>query len=913
MIIAKHKSVNAPASLLNNVGGDMPVNDEFLSALRRNASPSANWHKVDLHNHSPASHDFRGDRSTAIADYVQRIRQEHLSVVMFTDHERLPETEFIQTVAKQSGALVLAGLEVNVFVDAFGKPADKVEKGICFHLLVGFDPDGDSSPSYWVEHLYKECRSEVRDFGGTKMKGIIASIDQIFDTLKGSGAFLIPAHLHSGKDAFRSRSVDLVFSDIEFLRWTKDYFTALDIRNDATAAFFDGKHAETNSIEISCIRSSDAHQASDLGTYPTWVQMEKVSFAELKAALELSSRICRSEPPMPASYIMGLHVEGQYLQDHWMTLSPHLNVLIGVKGAGKTSILECLRFGLGSEVPNDRQQEVAKHLNAILGPGGRVQLLLKRDDGARLLVERRVADNRFKVTFDDDRQIDLDSPESLRFTAAILGWHEIEHAATDRQIRRLHMDAIAGRAEVKRLTDEAKLNALKIRQLHDIAAAKYSEYVQLSETVAQQEAKRQGLQQLSDANLIELRDQMSNALAVRQEIERLRNHLGSLPTLVAERVASVLQIDQFKLDSSPPLAEVATKISRDLADLKNLADRFAAEAISLSGEKLKSVEDSLSKAGEEFDRFSSEYRTRLSAFPPDVQRLLESHREVLEETRELPNLKARLEQLIGEIDVALETLIQTSERVAQYLDQRLSLRIERINEFNGLLLEAGVTLEVIPGTAREDEFSSTFSQYGPVREVYQQLRASHSGKGRFHRTLAASYAGLRADLRSGDRVMFSRADFGHLITVLENDDLQIRFAVGKPGEQFSPIDQLSAGQRCTAVFPILLKLRDGPLVLDQPEDNLDNRHIAKSVAPILMSDKRVRQIVLTSHNANLVVLSDPETIAVFEAMDGKGKLAVAGFLSHRDSIVTQHVLDILDGGQRALDLRSKKYGRPSQR
>ena len=669
----------------------MPAIEEFMSTLRRNATPAATWHKVDLHNHSPASHDFRGDRSTAVADFVQRIRQERISVVMFTDHERLPDSGFVQAVADQSGALVLAGLEVNVFVDAMGKPEDKVDKAICFHLLIGFDPAGASSPGYWLEHLYKECRAEVRDFGGTKVKGIIASIDHIVDTLRDSGAFVIPAHLHSGKDAFRSRSVDVIYSDAEFLRWTKEFFTALDIRNNATAAFFDGRHPETNGIEISCIRSSDAHQASDLGTFPTWVQMERVSFAELKAALELPSRVCRSEPTMPTSFVIGLHVEGQYLRDHWMSFSPHLNVLIGVKGSGKTSILECLRFGLGSEVPNDRQSEVTKHLNAILGPGGRVRLLLNRDDGAKLLVERRVGDRNFKVTFEDDRQIDVDSLQSLRFPAAVLGWHEIEHAATDQQIRRLHMDAIAGREDVKRLTDEAKLAALSIRQLHDIAAAKYSEYVQLSASVAQQEAMRHGLQQLSDANLIDLRDQMSNALAVRQEIERLREHLRALPSSIAGRVAAVMQVDQFKLESGPPLTDVAAMVSRDLADMKVVAEKFSEESIRLSEEKLRSVEVSMLTAGVEFDKFSDDYRNRLNALPPEVQRLLESHREVLEKTGELPNLKARLGQLVSEIDSDLATLQRTSDRVAELLDQRLALRTNSVNAFNDLLQEAGVS------------------------------------------------------------------------------------------------------------------------------------------------------------------------------------------------------------------------------
>ncbi len=888
----------------------MPIVAEFDANLRRKALPAAIWHKIDLHNHSPESHDYRGNRETALKEFADQIRDQQISVVMFTDHEKLPDPEFIDALSKRTGALVLAGLEVNVFVDAFDRPADKVDKNVCFHLLIGFDPDGKSSPSYWAEHLYKECRTETREFGGTKIKGIISSIDRIAKVLETSGAIIIPAHLHSGKDAFRSRSIDVIYSDAEFLRWARDFFTALDVRNNGTAVFFDGKHSETNLIEISCIRSSDAHQPSELGTFPTWVQMESISFAELKAALEMPSRVCREQPSLPASYIKGIHIDGQYLRDHWMTFSPHLNVLIGVKGAGKTSILECLRFGLGSEVPHERREEVARHLNAILGAAGGVKILIKRDDGAQLLVERRVIDRRFKITFEDDRTTEVDSIESLRFPAAILGWHEIEHAATDRQIRRLHMDAITGRDEVSRLTEDATMVALSIRQLHDAASAKYNEYVQLSQTVDQQEAMRQGLQQLSDANLIELRDQMSNALAVHQEIDRLLRHLAELPGLIAGRVTAVMQVDQFRVDTQPPLGEIAQSIVRDLDDLKAEAELFSKRAIALSQVKHNSVQASLNLASEQFERFATDYRSRLNEMAPEVQRLLESHREVLEKTRELPNLKARQKELKNEIDSDLSVLMEKCEAVAALLDKRLKVRSERVAAFNERLAEAGVKLSVVGGVAREDEFSQTFSQFAPAKEVFHQLRSSHAAVERFHRTLAKAYAGLKNDLMSGDRVMFARADSGYLITVLENDDLDIRFAVGKPGEPFSPIDQLSAGQRCTAIFPILLKLKDGPLVVDQPEDNLDNRHIAKNVSPVLVTDKRVRQIILTSHNANLVVLSDPESISVFEAVDGRGAVSIAGFLSHRSSAVTEHVLDILDGGQRALDLRSRKYGRP---
>src|SRR4029077_6401416 len=122
------------------------------------------------------------------------------------------------------------------------------------------------------------------------------------------------------------------------------------------------------------------------------------------------------------------------------------------------------------------------------------------------------------------------------------------------------------------------------------------------------------------------------------------------------------------------------------------------------------------------------------------------------------------------------------------------------------------------------------------------------------------------------------------------------------------IDQLSAGQRCTAIFPVLLKQQSGPLVVDQPEDNLDNRHIASSISPGLLDDKRVRQVMFPSHNANLVVLTDPELIVTFESNGTIGWNEEQGFLATPQSPSTTHVVQILDGGEMALELRQRKYG-----
>ena len=167
---------------------------------------------------------------------------------------------------------------------------------------------------------------------------------------------------------------------------------------------------------------------------------------------------------------------------------------------------------------------------------------------------------------------------------------------------------------------------------------------------------------------------------------------------------------------------------------------------------------------------------------------------------------------------------------------------------------------------------------------------------------------MKDDLVGGYRLFFESTEFSGYLGAIEEDDLSIGLRVGRAEEEYSPIDELSAGQRCTAVFPLLLRLQEGPLIVDQPEDNLDNRHIAQSIAPALLKDKRMRQIAFTSHNANLVVLADCELIAMFEGIGSIGKIEEQGFLCTSQSKITKKVVDILDGGDTALRLRYQKYG-----
>ena len=126
------------------------------------------------------------------------------------------------------------------------------------------------------------------------------------------------------------------------------------------------------------------------------------------------------------------------------------------------------------------------------------------------------------------------------------------------------------------------------------------------------------------------------------------------------------------------------------------------------------------------------------------------------------------------------------------------------------------------------------------------------------------------------------------------------------------LEDLSKGQKATAVLLLLLLESDAPLIVDQPEDDLDNRFITEGVVPRMREEKRRRQFVFSTHNANIPVLGDAELIlgltAVGEAVRGNAQIAS----EHMGSIDTQSVRELvgelLEGGRNAFETRRLKYG-----
>jgi predicted ATPase len=119
------------------------------------------------------------------------------------------------------------------------------------------------------------------------------------------------------------------------------------------------------------------------------------------------------------------------------------------------------------------------------------------------------------------------------------------------------------------------------------------------------------------------------------------------------------------------------------------------------------------------------------------------------------------------------------------------------------------------------------------------------------------------------------------------------------------IDNLSMGERAIVLLKILLALDDKPLLIDQPEEHLDNRFIFNELVPAFRSAKRRRQIIIATHNANLVVNTDAEQIIIAEQSEGEIKYSCGAI---EDLELRLKITQLLEGGELAFKKREEKYG-----
>jgi hypothetical protein len=352
--------------------------------------------------------------------------------------------------------------------------------------------------------------------------------------------------------------------------------------------------------------------------------------------------------------------------------------------------------------------------------------------------------------------------------------------------------------------------------------------------------------------------------------------------------------------------EALESLTKQLQQALEVADLGLASVHSKWEERKKSVQIEYEKIlrelqkskvdGEEFIRL----RRQLEDLRPLRERQQMLHRIKKENEDNRRNLLAEWEDLKSEE-------FRQFERAAKKVNRQLAERVRVRVSFAGnreplfeLLRErvGGRLSEAIDALRDRDTLS--------LKEFVDACRAGRD-------TLSQKF---RFSPAQAERIVEASPD-----TCMEIEELDlaptsmIELNVAGEGQphQWQLLEDLSTGQKATAVLLLLLLESDAPLVIDQPEDDLDNRFITEGVVPKMREEKRRRQFVFATHNANIPVLGDAELIVGLKASGEAGQEGKATIPSeHMGSIdsrsVCELVEEVLEGGRAAFEMRRLKYG-----
>lgn len=655
------------------------------------------------------------------------------------------------------------------------------------------------------------------------------------------------------------------------------------------------------------------------------VKMTRPTLEGLRQAfLDPESRVRLLTDPRPGEHAEFLAIAWEsagLLQGCRLRFNENLNVLIGGRGTGKSTAIESLRYVLDLQAIGPEAQKahegVVKH---VLGSGTKVSLAVQsyRPDRRVFVIERTVG-NPPQVRDGETGDVLPLRPREVMPHVAVFGQNEISELARNparltellRRFTPSDADGEAGYRATKDALDRSR------RELLDCEGA----LARVDEELAALPGIEETLKRYREAGV---EDKLrSRSLTVREEglVAAAREALQPFRKALADLdSASPLDLSGLAEDRLAGLPTAAR-----LAELRGALEEFG-RAAAASADLLRSALGAAEKAVQAGSGHVA--RTKASAQADHERVLRELQREKIDGD-DFVKLRAAVERLQplreqrAKLEVRLEGVGQRRRNELADWEELKRSRLEGLQRVARNLvrkLDGRLRIRVIPA--------------GDRTGLEEAIRAVG---GRFTESIALlseaadlSVASVAAAVREGADALVDR--FGlpsaqaqrlakagpELAMRVEELDLQpgteVELNVAREGAppEWRSLADLSVGQKATAMLYLLLIESDAPLVVDQPEDNLDNRFISEGIVPRIKAEKLRRQFVFASHNANIPVLGDAEMIVGLSAEGSGGDLRVAADPAHMGGIdtpaVREMVEELLEGGKDAFTMRRRKYG-----
>lgn len=656
-------------------------------------------------------------------------------------------------------------------------------------------------------------------------------------------------------------------------------------------------------------------------------------------------------------------------QPEHLSLSPWFNALIGGRGTGKSTVVHCLRMGYRRErelEALDAGHEARRSFEAFnkapankAGAGGlqaqtEILITLMRDrvrhrlrwqkEGVGVAVEEEV-DGRWEPAASQ-----IVTPE--RFPLRLFSQGQIGALADESQEALLAViDEAAAAGSVKDDLEENKRRFMAMQaQARELdGRLKGLEPVR----VALGDVRRK-LVRFEEAHHAEVLKAYQAGVRQEREVERQLHGADQVIARVRELAADLVPDDvpEGLFDSQNPNDREALAVVERLARaVRDLGRTLGEGAVRLQEIARQEREErlpgsawfaALTDARAKYTELVATLNAQGVADPSEYGTLVQERQRLEVEEARLASLQERRKQLSEQLKAQELHMLVARRALAERRQTFLQRALPNNAYVRIALIPYGKDPRILERSLREalnvldDRFGDDILMMDndqPVRGLVAELlgvpKSSHleHSLGLVERVEAsgATEPRLEACKRRLHQACLGRGDFsGHfnnylkkafdkspefldrLLSWFPEDSLGIDYSPKGDGQGFRPIEQASAGQRAAAMLAFLLSYGKEPIVLDQPEDDLDNHLIYDLVVRQIRANKLRRQIIVVTHNPNIVVNGDAEMLHALDFRGGQCRVVQAGSL--QDEAMRDEVCNVMEGGREAFRRRYRRLG-----
>lgn len=863
---------------------------------------------------NPFAYHGRHDKQTAYqgeADYnaamVAACLNHGIEAIAVTDHFRIQDSWGLIRAARDNGIFAFGGFEASS------------RDGV--HFLCLYDPDKDTSLERFIGqfgvHSHnvlspngdKDCLDLldcVRKQGGIEIAAHVAADNGLLATLEGQprmNAWKSPDLLACALPGPVSDAPQNVRAILE--------------NNDA-------QHRRDRPVTV--INASDVNNPEALAEPRSscFIKMSALSVEGLRQAfLDPSSRIrLNSDPaPEPHAEFIAMAWEGGFLAGTRLHFNGNLNVLVGGRGTGKSTIIESLRHVLAIDPLGEEARKTHEGiLKYVLKSGTKISLLVRSHHPAKhdYTIERTIPNP--PVVKDEAGDMLTLTPRDVVPGVEVFGQHEISELTKSREKLTLLLERFVDR-DPSAGAQKAKLR-LDLERSRGRIADVQQEIKLIDERLALLPSLEETLKRFQEAGLEDRLKEKS--LLVREEriLTTMRERLTPVAS-VRQDLSELLPIDTAFLSAQ---ALEGLPNGSILAEGAAIFDRLSGQ-IQVVANQLVTI---LAGADTDLSTLRARWDERRQAADATYERLLRELQKSNIDGAEFIRLRQQIEELRPlreKRDILTHGLATHQANRRRLLDEWVNLQsaeyraLEKAAKNVSRKLDGRVQVKVTMGGNREplekllrDEVGGNLAALlERIRNRSDLSLLELANRCREGKDALVTHFGLPP--AAADRLAQTGVGLFMQIEELElsaTTKIELNTASDGDPPTWQTLEALSTGQKATAVLLLLLLESDAPLIVDQPEDDLDNRFITDGVVPTMKNEKRKRQFIFSTHNANIPVLGDAELIIGLST--GLQNETVQGRIgdSHMGSIdikpVREMVEEILEGGKAAFEMRREKYG-----